>query len=697
MKKITFTLLAAILSVTAFASGHVAAITSTPATCYNSCNGTAVGSVTGGVGPFGYSWAGPSTYTAAGTNLTSLCPGTYTLTVTDSADMSTATANATIGQPGPITPAMPASMSVCSGSCIAVSGTVTGGAPPYTYNWAPASYLNFPTVQNPTICPTSAVTYTLTVTDQNGCIGNSVTSVTVNPLDDASFNYSSNVYCNSGANPIPTITGQIGGVFSVSPMGMAIDYITGEINLAVSTPGTYTVTYTTSGMCQNSSTFNLSIIAQQIATFSYTSNPYCANGLDALPTFSGGGIAGTFSATAGLAINPITGIVAVSASALGTYTVTNTIMASGGCPAVTASNIITISTGPDSTFIYGPTALCGLTTASYTCTPIANVMFYNWTLPTSMTMLSGAGTNSIVVAIAPPLGLGYITVNANNTCGTGPTTSLAVMGGGPSTGSITVIPDSTSALSVWTYNPTSAPGLTYAWDFGDGNVSSLLNPTHTYGAAGTYTVCLTSSIGLCSGTSCDTINVSGTLNSCLALFNIAQDSASSNPNAYTITNLSYGSNLTYLWDFGDTTTSTLAHPTHSYLGGGPYQLCLTVNNGAGCTQTYCDSLFAVDSLHSHLQPIALTVVGYPGQTTVGINQNSVDNADWIISPNPSNGNFMVSSTTHKLASIKVFNMLGEIVSNTSSSVIRLGVAPGIYFVQLIDENKNTVNRKIIIE
>ena len=56
--------------------------TNTAATCYNSCNGTAVGSVTGGVGPFGYSWTGPSAYTATGTNLTSLCPGTYTLTVT---------------------------------------------------------------------------------------------------------------------------------------------------------------------------------------------------------------------------------------------------------------------------------------------------------------------------------------------------------------------------------------------------------------------------------------------------------------------------------------------------------------------------------------------------------------------------------------------------------------------------------------
>ena len=38
--------------------------------------------------------------------------------------------------------------------------------------------------------------------------------------------------------------------------------------------------------------------------------------------------------------------------------------------------------------------------------------------------------------------------------------------------------------------------LTYAWDFGDGTTSTAANPTHTYAAAGSYTVRLTVSDGV---------------------------------------------------------------------------------------------------------------------------------------------------------------------------------------------------------
>lgn len=43
-------------------------------------------------------------------------------------------------------------------------------------------------------------------------------------------------------------------------------------------------------------------------------------------------------------------------------------------------------------------------------------------------------------------------------------------------------------------------GTSYSWDFGDATSSTLANPTHTYGAAGTYTVVLTASNGACSST-----------------------------------------------------------------------------------------------------------------------------------------------------------------------------------------------------
>jgi PKD repeat protein len=46
----------------------------------------------------------------------------------------------------------------------------------------------------------------------------------------------------------------------------------------------------------------------------------------------------------------------------------------------------------------------------------------------------------------------------------------------------------------------------------------------------------------------------------------------------------------FVWDFGDGTTSTEAYPTHVYATGGPYQLCLTMTDGACCTSTYCDEV-----------------------------------------------------------------------------------------------------------
>jgi PKD repeat protein len=57
-------------------------------------------------------------------------------------------------------------------------------------------------------------------------------------------------------------------------------------------------------------------------------------------------------------------------------------------------------------------------------------------------------------------------------------------------------------------------------------------------------------------------------------------------------NLSSGGSgtYTYLWNFGDGTSSTAQFPTHTYSGNGPYLLCLTIDDGAGCTSTFCDSV-----------------------------------------------------------------------------------------------------------
>ena len=93
----------------------------------------------------------------------------------------------------------------------------------------------------------------------------------------------------------------------------------------------------------NSSAALLTVTTQPVATFSYTGTPYCQTAANPMPTFSGGGVAGTFSSTAGLVfVSTATGQVNLAASIPGSYTVTNTIAATGGCAGVEATSPITI-------------------------------------------------------------------------------------------------------------------------------------------------------------------------------------------------------------------------------------------------------------------------------------------------------------------------------------------------------------------
>lgn len=115
----------------------------------------------------------------------------------------------------------------------------------------------------PGTAPTVQEMATITVTPTAGaCVGPTETfNLTVNPLDDASFNYAQTAWCTSEAPMTPTITGTAGGNFTSAPAGLSLNAATGEITPATSTPGTYTVTYTTPGICFVDSTITINIAA----------------------------------------------------------------------------------------------------------------------------------------------------------------------------------------------------------------------------------------------------------------------------------------------------------------------------------------------------------------------------------------------------------------------------------------------------
>ncbi|MFT4600490.1 MAG: hypothetical protein ACI857_000664, partial [Arenicella sp.] len=87
-------------------------------------------------------------------------------------------------------------------------------------------------------------------------------SLTVNPQEDASFTYPApQGWCTSDIVQNAAVTGTAGGTFTVLPAGLSINAASGAITPATSTAGTYDVTYTTVGICNDAVTVTVDIYA----------------------------------------------------------------------------------------------------------------------------------------------------------------------------------------------------------------------------------------------------------------------------------------------------------------------------------------------------------------------------------------------------------------------------------------------------
>ncbi|WP_299008047.1 PKD domain-containing protein, partial [uncultured Tenacibaculum sp.] len=138
-------------------STPTAAIIGTNVSCNGENDGAADLTVTGGKAPYTYSWnTGASTE-----DLNSLTIGNYSVTVTD-ANGCIALANVTITEPLVLSLSLLGSDLSCGGSDGAIDLTVSGGTAPYTYSWNTGD-----TTED--LSGLIAGTYTVTVTDANGC------------------------------------------------------------------------------------------------------------------------------------------------------------------------------------------------------------------------------------------------------------------------------------------------------------------------------------------------------------------------------------------------------------------------------------------------------------------------------------------------------------------------------------------------
>lgn len=200
----------------------------------------------------------------------------------------------------------------------------------------------------------------------------------------------------------------------------------------------------------------------------------------------------------------------------------------------------------------------------------------------------------------------------------------------------------------------------WTWDFGDGNTSAQQNPTHTYAAAGQYTVCL-----IVSNNCGDADTLCNTITVCVSPS--ADFNFTTNVSAVTFSDNSTGSVNSWTWDFGDGNTSAQQNPSHTYSSANTYQVCLIVSNDCGEQDTTC-------------QQVSVTTGGLEENGTLIMNA-------W---PNPAETALNVSwSVPVQNATVVVTDLSGRTIwSNTSVNGALLTIdissfANGYYRLQVL--------------
>lgn len=172
----------------------------------------------------------------------------------------------------------------------------------------------------------------------------------------------------------------------------------------------------------------------------------------------------------------------------------------------------------------------------------------------------------------------------------------------------------------------SSPGagntnVSWQWDFGNGSISTLQNPSIVYTAAGNYTITLR----VTNDKGCTKIisrpNYIAVTPGVTTDFTFTQAIVCSAPANITFTNTSTGPGvLLYLWDFGDGNTSALQDPVNTYTTNGTYNITLITTSNNGCEDTarhtvsiggFITSFTNPDSICFNNQPASFTNTSSP--------------------------------------------------------------------------------------
>lgn len=523
--------------------------------CFGGNNGSAVITSIGGTGASTYTWS-PGGF--SGSTPTQLSAGTYTITTTDGYGC-TAIDSITITQPSQLTVNTVSTNANCGNSNGSAIATGSGGTSPYTYKWLPNNLIAA------SINGLASGNYSVTVTDANSCTANNNLTITNTSGVTATIS-STAISCNGYNNGTATIS----AVTGVSPYTYQWNNLQTTQTISSLLAGNYCGIITDANGCTDTLCTTLTapppiqVIANGTNLCSGQSGTLTANGIGGTSPFTYSWNAGSFTGQV-ISINPSSSatysVIAIDAN--GCSSLSDTAIVNVLAPlSVSALSVAPICSGSSATltavasggngnysFNWNPGNISG---NNISVTPSSNTT-YSVTLSDGCTISSAQATTSVNLIPSPDVNF---TSDFSPAC-------------------------APSCINFTDQTTSSSPILTWQWNFGDAQSSTLQSPRHCYASGGTYSVSLIAT------------SVSGCIdsviqNNYITLYNVPTASFIADP---------YEANLyepdihffdqsadaaSWLWNFGDGNSSTEQNPTHTFTEQNTFPVVLIVTSPFGC-------------------------------------------------------------------------------------------------------------------
>ncbi|RYY38465.1 MAG: PKD domain-containing protein [Chitinophagaceae bacterium] len=505
--------------------------------------------------------------------------------------------------------------------CETGSVTLGGGSavPTNTYTWSPATGLLSPS--SPTTIQNGSVggSYVLTVTDTNHCVTRDTVDVTIQPKPVAGFTIANTALC---AGDVFTFTN--GSTVAAGTLSQLWYFGDGQTSTLANpthtyaTGGSYVVKLvtSTSGGCKDSLSLPITVYRKPTPLFTPNAQGQCITGNNFQfingSTLSGGTFSGVWNFgdnSSSTVVNPTH-----SYAQPGTYPVTLVLTSDKGCIDSVRQNMV-VDPIPTAAFNINTAGQClNGNRFQFTDQSLVSIGTYSTVYNLGDGNTSTQGSPSYTYT-APGTYSVQLTVNTPNGCIHSITHPVTVY---HKPVPVFTISNAAQCLrnNSFTFNSGSSIGagsITLLWNLGDNNQSTQPGVTHTYAAAGTYTVQLLAvSDRGCKDSLRMPVVVHPMPQPAYTVNNAAQ---CLNGNNFVMTNASQiqGGTMTYQWSYSDGGTSASTSPAHSFANYGPYSIGMVATSDKGCIDSTRQAVMV------HPKPMPAFVANTPQQCLRGNN------------------------------------------------------------------------------